>query len=175
MKITPVDSIHNLFLIEDFYTQDLIDSVGCYNCDLYAYQPILVEGQYTRRNIIQGQQHVTQMYAQSIQNTVQIGKFLNKDLKLQTYNVWYDLPGYFMGKHLDAVNHVKIGMQIYLTEADQSLGTYFYNNDEVRYYFPYIPNTGYMMINSPQQYHAAPTAVPNNMYRLSMYHRISIA
>ena len=175
MKITSVDSANNLFLIQDFYQQSLIDAISKHDCNTYAYENLLVEGKYTRRNILQGQKYITQLHSQSMQNIKEIGKFLNKNLKLQSYNVWYDLPGYSMTAHLDNVSHVKIGMQVYLTNSNQSLGTYFYNNSNIRYFFPYTANTGYMMINSVEQYHAAPVVVPNNTTRLSVYHRISIA
>lgn len=174
MKIVPVDSEHNLFLIQDFYSKELVSSVESYDHDSYLYENVLVEGSYTRRNIVQGQAHTLKLYAQSLQNIKDIGIFLKKDLKLHSYNLWYDLPGYYMNKHLDAINHVHIGMQVYLTNSDQSLGTYFYNEQGVRHFFPYIANTGYLMINSKVQWHAAPNIVPNGHSRLSMYHRISI-
>lgn len=76
-----------------------------------------------------------------------------------------------MGKHLDHIDHVYIGLQMYLTDGLENLGTCFYNQDQsLRHSFTYKKNTGYLMINNLNQTHAMPVSVPDHSFRLSAYH-----
>jgi hypothetical protein len=57
-----------------------------------------------------------------------------------------------------------------LDNAGPEHGTVFYNQDQtVRYTFPYKVNTGYIMLNGPDQYHGVPTTLAEGELRLSSY------
>jgi hypothetical protein len=82
---------------------------------------------------------------------------------------WLDLPGFSMDTHLDN-DGVYAAMQIYLTENTKSMPTVFYNNDgTVRFIPKYQVNSGYLMLNNSNQWHAMPYTVPDDEYRLTSY------
>lgn len=163
MKITAVDNLNNLFLVEELFPINLLEDFWKLDLDLLKYQPVLVEGRHTRRNIIEKNSTISKLYSHA-------RKEISKFYKVSGHTLWVDIENYSMDKHLDNINHVEVGMQIYLNNLDQNYGTCFYNSDgSVRYQFPYIANTGYLMINSLDQWHAATCTVAKNSFRASCY------
>lgn len=170
MKITAIDHKQDLFLIEDFYSDFLLDKLDFVR---YDFDPVLVQGKYTRKNLKIPFLNKLLLNWQSKSNCQQISKFLNQRVSLKNIAVWLDEENYSMDKHLDDVNHVSIGMQIYLSDGPQNLGTCFYNADgSVRHTFLYKKNTGYLMINNVNQVHSMSISVPKNYHRVSAYHWI---
>lgn len=174
MKVTAVDNQNNLFYVEDFYPQDLINLAAKENFLTHKSDPVLVQGQYTRRNLNYSKL-VEKFENASKKGLDEIAKIINQKLKLTSIAVWVDLENYYMDKHLDSLNHVSAGMQIYIKEAPENLGTCFYNQDgSLRFQLPYKVNCGYFMINGLNQIHSMPTAVPKNCHRVSVYHWINL-
>lgn len=174
MKITAVDYKQDLFLIEDFYSDFLLDKLNNSDFLNYKFEPVIVQGKPVRRNLKLPFFYQLLLHWQSKSNCQQISKFLNQSLSLKNIAVWLDETTYSMDKHLDDVDHVSIGMQIYLTDGPKNLGTCFYNNDgSIRHQFLYQQNTGYLMINNVNQTHAMTVSVPENYYRVSAYHWIN--
>ena len=172
MTITPVDKQYNLFLIEDIYPQDLLDQVA--QEDFMSYDWELQEGQldWFRRKLLPGQDSILFELNEFV-NTIRfdIADILN--VEFPKYNCWssfwLDYSPYTCKMHTDG--DLPIAMQIYLLDsAGQEHGTEFYNSDKtLRYVFPYKVNTGYLMINGPDQYHGVPTVLPEGQLRLSSY------
>jgi hypothetical protein len=84
-------------------------------------------------------------------------------LKFKTVTIWRDLPTYFIGDHVDN-DRVMAAMQIYLNLGPKNLGTWFQDS-----YIPFVPNTGYIMINKNKLVHGMKNAVPNEFIRYSLY------
>lgn len=174
MKVTAVDNQNNLFYVEDFYPQHLIDLAAKENFLTHDYDPVLVQGQYTRRNI-KYSTIVEKFEKATTKGITELGKIINQKLKHTGSAIWIDLENYYMDKHIDGVNHVHAGMQIYIKHAPSNLGTCFYNQDDsVRFQIPYQVNCGYFMINNTNQVHAMPTPVPKDCYRASVYSWINL-
>jgi len=83
---------------------------------------------------------------------------------------WIDEAGFECPIHTDD-SRVKVALQMFwIGNKDQ--GTVFYNDKDyssVRKQFDFVPNTGYLMINSPDQYHAMMTPIPEGSFRLTSY------
>ena len=174
MKITAVDNLNDLFLVEDFYPQEIIEKVNQTDFLAYKYEPVLVQGQFTRRNL-KSDRFLNKLDTWSNEALSELIKQTDLNLTLLGCGFWLDTENYYMDQHIDAINHVSAGMQIYIKDSDKSLGTCFYNPDgSVRYQFEYKVNTGYLMINNEHQVHAMTTAVPHNQYRLSVYHWLKL-
>ena len=171
MRVTAVDHHKDLFYIEDFYPNWLLCLLS--NPHKFSYEEVIVENKPVRRNLsIPFWLNTVLMFVSKIR-CWQISKELNRQIFLKDIGVWFDVENYFMNKHTDHLNHVEIGMQIYLSNGLKDLGTCFYNKDgSVRHTFKYIKNTGYMMINNHNQVHAMPIPVPKDNLRLSVYHWI---
>jgi len=172
MIITPVDEQNNLFLVEDVYPQDLIDKIQQENFWEYEWQ--LQEGQpdWARRKLVikpWGILAQVDTYLNTLHS--HIAKTIGVKFKYEGVDsaFWLDYPPYTCKTHLDG--DLPIAMQIYLLDkAGPEHGTVFYNKDEtVRYAFPYKVNTGYLMLNGPNQYHGAPSTLQPGELRLSSY------
>lgn len=162
MKITAIDDLNNLFLVEDLFPVDLLEDFWKLDLNLLKYQPELVEGRCSRRNIIEKNSTISKLYSHA-------RKEILKFYKVSGHALWVDVENFSMSKHLDSTN-IEAGMQIYLNNLDQNYGTCFYHPDgSVRYQFPYVANTGYLMINSADQWHAATCTVAKNSFRSSCY------
>lgn len=174
MRISAVDSLNDLFLVEDFYPQEIIDQINQTNFLTYKYEPVLVQGQYTRRNI-KSDRLLNKLSKLSSSAIPELIKQSNINITLLGCGFWLDTENYYMDKHIDALDHVSAGMQIYIKDAAESLGTCFYNEDgSVRYQFSYKANTGYFMVNNKHQIHAMPVAIPKEQYRFSVYHWLKL-
>jgi hypothetical protein len=173
MKITPVDEQHNLFLIQDAYPSDIIDQIQ--EEDFLSYNWELQEGQldWPRRRLLPNPDSVLlklDKHLNTVRNDIadMLGVyFIEYDFCWNSF--WLDYAPYTCTVHLDGT--LPIAMQIYLLDnAGPEHGTVFYNQDQtVRYTFPYKVNTGYIMLNGPDQYHGVPTTLAEGELRLSSY------
>ena len=172
MKISPVDKQHNLFLVEDVYSADIVDKIQ--DDDFWSYEWELQEGQldwYRRKLIVkpwgilaQIDPYLNTLHSQ-VENTIGVKfKYGGVDSAF-----WLDYSPYTCATHLDG--DLPIAMQIYLLDkAGPESGTVFYNQDQtVRYTFPYKVNTGYLMLNGLNQHHGVPTTLQEGELRLSSY------
>lgn len=174
MKVTAIDDQNNLFLVEDFYPLEVIDQINQMDFFKYDYEPVLVHGQYTRRNL--KIDDFLRILSKLSDNAIfEVVKQSGINLHLTGCGFWLDTEGYWMDKHIDSIDHVSAGMQIYIRDSVDDLGTCFYNTDNsVRYQFPYKANTGYFMINTKEQIHAMPYVVSKGISRLSVYHWLTL-
>jgi hypothetical protein len=94
----------------------------------------------------------------------------------QSFQYWVDEPGFRPAVHTDG--DLPSAVQIYLQPADQlDLGTAFYHTsqaDSEIYQFASQPNSGYIMLNQPEQnrpalWHDMTQAVPQGVLRLCLY------
>ena len=174
MKITPIDDKKDLFLVENILPKDIIDEIQ--HIDLTSYEWALQEGQenWKRRQLF--------LPSHSVLN--QIDPYLNSirleiaetiGIVLHEYDCWssfwYDTKGFTTDIHLDG--SLPNAMQIYLKDGPENLGTVFYYSNtvpwKIRYKFPYRSNTGYLMLNGPNQWHAVPLVLGPGQSRFSSY------
>jgi hypothetical protein len=170
MNILAVDSAADLFQVTDIYPQELLAEFAVADHLQSQWRKEDWQHQYPRRRLVYTENSI---YAQ-LENCVKahlqnIAKSIGFDIAACDTGFWLDLPGFCMSPHLDN-DGVRASMQIYLNVNESSLGTVFYNPDNsVRYQSSYTPNTGYIMINGPQQTHGMNNPVPADSYRISSY------
>ena len=172
MIVTSVDKQYNLFLVENIYPQDLLDQVNQENFLDYKWE--LQEGQldWPRRKLLPDDNSVLLQLDKHLNNVrYDIADALNGHFPEYDCwsSFWLDYSPYNCKMHLDG--DLPIAMQIFLLDnAGPEHGTVFYNPDKTeRYTFPYKVNTGYIMLNGPDQYHAVPTTLQPGELRLSSY------
>ena len=181
MQIYPVDSKKNLFYVENAFPENFIESINSVDLNSYQYTKIhLQEDKPRKRLSIKDNDIFSAMYFYINDNIDVISKLIQKEIQSADTAVWYDSPGYNIGLHEDN-SVVKIAMQIYLNKTYSNLGTTFFNennfnhldennfNHHKRHVFDFIPNTGYIMINDKNQWHAMTQVVPKDTYRLTTY------
>lgn len=174
MKITPVDNQNNLYLVQDILPKEILQEIEHENLEDYEWEK--QEGQEVWKR--------KKLTPRNTSPLCKIDTFLNS-IRLQIADIlgvkfveydcwssfWYDQPGFTTEIHLDGA--LPIAMQLYLLPGNPEHGTVFYHNNQVpwkvRYKFPYIPNSGYIMLNGPNQWHAVPAVVKNGEKRLSSY------
>jgi hypothetical protein len=170
MTIQPYDQVNDLFLITDFYPQDLLDQFILTDHLLAPYKKEDWQAEYPRRRLIHEPDSVYQAiddYTKS--QLLKVANAIGLELMACDTGFWLDEAGFYMAPHLDN-DGVKVSMQIYLNNNDPKLGTVFYNQDKtVRYRPEYKVNTGYLMINNPHQLHGMGVPVPQGTYRISSY------
>lgn len=170
MKITPVDSQKNLFVVENYYPAELLAEFLNTDHLLSPYTKENMQNKWPRRKLILEPESIYERV--DVYNKYQthvIGSIIGVDIVASDTGFWLDEPGFYMGPHLDN-DGVQISMQIYLNDNIKELGTVFYNTDNtIRHRLEYTVNTGYIMINGPEQYHAMMTPVPKDSYRISSY------
>ena len=170
MNITAVDSAADLFRVDGIYPQELLAEFATIDHLQTDWRKEDWQADYPRRRLICTPDSI---YAQ-LENCVRahlpsISKNIGLDIVACDTGFWLDLSDFCMEPHLDNLI-VSSSMQIYLNVNDSALGTVFYNPDgSNRYQSPYTENTGYIMINGPQQMHGMSNPVPVNSYRISSY------
>jgi hypothetical protein len=182
MIITPIDDQNNLFAVENVYSAELIAEIQTLDLMLYPYKnPGASRGR--RRNLVFGSQDILhQLNVETTANLEKISEAIGILIGDSDAHVWLDYDQFKMGVHLDhpGVDGVDVVMQVYLIPNISTIGTKFYYNldrhmrwtpdlNNLRHDFPYIINTGYIMINAPEQFHGIPYSVPKDTLRCSSY------
>ena len=170
MKIDSIDSQNNLFKIENVYSPELIEKIKTLDHLSSSWKKEDWQEEYNRRKIIYAADSIySKLNQQNKSNLDKISKSIKVQLAGCDTAFWLDLPGFSMQRHLDNPG-VYVSMQVYLSESLSQLGTVFYhNNGFIRYAAPYKVNTGYIMINGPDQIHGMETEIVSPEYRLSSY------
>lgn len=174
MKIIAIDEKKDLFCVENIIPSNLIEQIA--NLDVTSYNWELQQGQenWKRRKLIPPNHsplHLIDKHLNEIRPYIadSIGVTFNEYDCWSSF--WYDTEGFTTNIHLDGA--LPNAMQIYLTNCDENLGTVFYYDTsvpwKVRYKFPYKANTGYLMLNNSNQWHAVPTVLKSGQARLSSY------
>ena len=170
MNITAVDRTPDLFQVDSIYSQELLAEFADTDHLQSDWRKEDWQDEYPRRRLIYASDSIYAHLENCVKAHLQsISKIIGIDIAACDTGFWLDLPGFCMSPHLDN-DGVSASMQVYLNVNESSLGTAFYNADKsVRYQSPYTVNTGYIMINGPQQTHGMGNPVPNDSYRISSY------
>jgi hypothetical protein len=170
MTITPVDTQRNLFKVADMYPQELLTKFLTTDHLATPYRKEQLQDNWPRRRLMNETEEIyMELDAYVKQQLSDIEQAIGVELMACDTGFWLDEAGFCMEKHLDNEG-VRVSMQVYLNENLLDLGTAFHNPDgSIRYKPEYIINTGYIMINGPEQYHSMTTRVPDDSYRISSY------
>jgi hypothetical protein len=179
MKITPVDQEPNLYLAEDVVPQPLVDKILATPWLTLPWSRQQGQESWLRRRvddnalpwILEWDLACHAMWSKIAHS---IGHGLEDYMGTAW---WLDEPGFVCPLHTDG--EMPGAVQLCWIGARIDLGTTFYwYKDQVskRYQFPMRPNTGYVMINRPNQdgyrnllWHGMLEPVPRNTFRLTSY------
>jgi len=179
MIVSAVDDFEDLFQVQNFVTESLLTQIVSTPWPDLPYTPAFKQERWRRRNIqTENLPWIEQWhnYVNSIWKTLE----QKVGMKLQDYHNntvwWLDEPGFICDIHTDG--ELEGSLQMYLV-GNTMLGNTFYNfknEHKIRHHFDFTPNSGYAMLNVPNntgyrhlQWHGMLTPVPNNTYRLSSY------
>ncbi len=170
MNIKPIDDHKDLFLVNDAFSNFFLNHLSVEKLLKYDFNTDVISNKYNRKNLKLTffTKFLIDHYSKVFEN--RLSKFLNCRLRMKGYNIWLDEEGFFMDRHIDNNGDPVLGLHIYLNTLENSVGTCFYRNNQLRYQFPYIRNTGYLMINHKNQEHSAGIPVPQGCYRSSVYY-----
>jgi hypothetical protein len=181
-KFTQVDDRGRLWQIDDLLPKEQADEIT--STDWSTATTVLSSGQesWSRRQI-NGDNPLIQQYVRYINNCLpEINSALGTEFKSMAAGYfWIDLPGFTVGLHTDG--HVPNSMQLYWTVPSDAYGTGFYHYkqpDSLLYQFLSRPNSGYIMLNHPDEdgsqpliWHAMFNPVPEGSIRVSSYWRFT--
>mgnify|MGYP001231604178 CR=1 FL=1 len=170
MQIASIDDGNDLYLVTGIIKEATLRDL--HKIDLHSYKH---HGAYMQEDSLRRElefdsndmlnQITTDINAQ--ENRDAFSEVLEYKVQEIGTSFWWDTPGYTIGVHNDQ-EWIDRVLQIYLWPNDKNLGTVFYEDDEVRYAFDYIPNTGYLMNNKGQR-HGMTVPVPADTIRLSVH------
>lgn len=177
MKITPLNEHNTLFAVENIYPAELLVECQKQDIDNLPWEPlgagIYTQAQTPRRMLICDKPNPLAMLDDYIRAHIPaIREATGKSISNCCTRVWADYPGYAISKHLDNAEGVYLTLQAYLNIGDIELGTHFSNSnvdEEYQHAIPYLPNFGYIMVNTDYNYHGMIKPVPENFIRLSSY------
>jgi len=175
MNITPVDSEHNLFRVDQLISNDLVQQVLNTPWLDMPWERQSGQENWARRRIHNNAISWLAQWDQELsQSWTTIQQQLN--IKLAPYYgtaFWVDEPGFTCGLHTDGELPGSLHMPWIGT------GTSFYwhkNSATLRYQVPPLPNSGYIMINQADStgfrkliWHGMLTPVPQDTFRLTSY------
>jgi hypothetical protein len=179
MKITPVDQESNLYHVENLMPESLVEKILATPwLDLpWSVQP---GQQALRRRKINNDSIPWLLEWDLACHSVlpDIARAIGHRLDNYTGTAWWlDEPGFVCPLHTDG--EIPGAIQLFWIGARIDLGTTFYwykDRASKRYQFPMQLNTGYVMINKPNQdgyrnllWHGMLEPVPRNTFRLTSY------
>jgi hypothetical protein len=179
MQITPVDQDNNLFEIVDLVPQSLVDQIT--QTPWMSLQYKLEEGNRNlRRRVLNNQLSWINEWHNCV---AQVWDIIKKEtgsnyLNYSDTGFWIDMPTYTCPIHTDG--ELPGAIQMYWVGSNLDIGTTWYqyrdHPDKIRHAFKFVPNTGYIMINTPEangyrklQWHGMLNPVPDNSFRVSSY------
>ena len=171
MTITPVDNKFDLFSVVDLYPTTILENLAQTDHLQSEWKREDWQAEWSRKRLINTPGSIYEAIDLYVKSKVsEIEQITNTGILSCDTGFWLDEPGFTTQSHLDN-NNVFMAMQIYLTEhPGHDLATEFYSEDcTVRFKPEYKINHGYLMINTPNQYHGMMVPVPDNTYRLSSY------
>tara|TARA_B110000503_G_scaffold104974_1_gene156662 strand:+ start:876 stop:1439 length:564 start_codon:yes stop_codon:yes gene_type:complete len=178
MELQRIINTGHLYIASNIFPQWLVDQVNTVDWLSAAYDRVEI-GNFKRRSLIYNparddefDKYARDVIAPQIERECGI---TFTDTQYHSFNLWIDEPGFKPRMHTDGDLHS--ALQIYWLPSDRTdLGTAFYSTNQIQdltHYFPNIPNTGYLMLNSheprPKMWHDMEQKVPEGVLRLCLY------
>ena len=183
MNIIPVTN--NLYRVTDVFPQEIIDFCKTANWDFYDWEFQLKQEELPRKLLkLQSCPELLPLKNISITLAKELEEKLNwnfEHIDRIIVSLWRDIHGYKSPIHRDfdpdevaqkGYFNIPISMQVYLSESNNDLGTKFYYDREktqIKYFFPYEINTGYLQINDHDQWHEMMGNIGKDENRISCH------
>jgi hypothetical protein len=177
MNITAIDSTRRIFQIENILPLDLVEKINQVEWDLVAWTRQPYQESWPRRLLDPTHKVIAEVNEYISNNIVTIGDACGVDLKYASTGWWFDEPGFTVSIHTDG--HLPASMQLFWVMPTEDHATIFYNSKnstDVRFAPKSIPNTGYIMLNMPNEdgsqplhWHGMLNPVPAGTIRLCSY------
>jgi hypothetical protein len=178
MQINPVDEYADLYMVSNIVSSDLEQKVLSTPWMDLEFVKQVGQEHWPRRLIVDKYlPWLDQWQHEILQSLLVLEQSLG--IKLQPYSrtaFWIDEPGFTCGIHTDGEMPGSLHISWI---GDSALGTTFYhskNSNDVRFRHKFTSNSGYAMINMPDQsgyrhlqWHGMLEPVPKNSYRLTSY------
>lgn len=177
MKVSGIDLDKRLYQLIDLLPQHQVDEILSVDWCRLECQP----GNLRFRNrVIQDQieyidRHITKLLPG-------INQWLGTTFGRMHGQWWVDHPGFYCPLHTDG--ELPNSLQMYWITPGENYGTEFYYYKEansLKHRFRSIVNTGYIMLNHPNedgsqplQWHAMMNVVPRGHIRVSSYHILEL-
>jgi hypothetical protein len=179
-----VNITDRLFQVESILPQDLVADLLALDWQSVPWARGLKQEHWSRRNLnasnIATLEQVQQYIWQAIPQ-IETHCNIEFDIKFPATQWWLDEPGFDVDIHTDG--EMPGSIQLFWYAPGPDWGTVFYNSKQqtdVLYQFPFVANTGYMMLNCPNpdgsqplQWHGMLNTVPLNTYRVTSYTNLS--
>jgi len=174
MRIVDVD--HRLFHVQEVLPKHLVESILNIDWINLPWNKGDKQETWLRRHITANAHPILaeiDEYLITVQHLIEN----HCSIKFYTnpYTIWWlDEPGFSCSLHTDG--ELFSSMQLFWQSSGIQYGTKFYNSknvSDIKYDFPFIPNSGYLMLNQAEndyqilQWHGMPTIIPE--YRLTSY------
>lgn len=180
-----------LFQVKNVFDENIMNLVKSINWSSLPWQRGLGQESWSRRRIDTNVDEVNTLSSLMIPFIEQINDVLEIDIDPNCVNWWLDEPGFTCGTHID--EFLPKTIQLYMLCPNENVGTSFYNHvprgdlsmfewmsrieQSPLVKFKSIPNTGYVMLNYPEEdgttpllWHNMNVPVPENSIRLSCYY-----
>lgn len=177
MIIESVDSENRVFLIDNFFSKDIINLVKSTSWDNVPWSRGYLQESWARRHLdLSNTDLLTEFNHQVNENRFIIEKKLKIKFENSPFSVWwYDEPEFLVQVHTDG--HVPATMQIFWLADSSEYGTIFYNyknRNSIKHCFKFKINSGYLMLNGLNEDGSQPLLWhgmlnPVNQYRISSY------
>lgn len=179
MQITPVDSENNLFRVQTVFPDELVQKIVTTPWMELAWQRQEGQESWPRRRI---NNDAIPWINDWDQHMNKIWGYVEQQLGIVTHGYtgtafWLDEPGFTCGMHTDGELPGSLHLTWIGTESTHGTAFYWHKDpNTLRYQVPMEPNSGYIMINQPDNtgyrkllWHAMLTPVPENTFRLTSY------
>jgi len=182
MRVVPVDESNRLFYVEDVISDTLLEKIQLIKWQdqtgpLFLHQPDKDYAKNARRAIdISNSSVLKELDKQLRKQSLEIAQQLKLDFSYYYTDYWLDKPGWKIPIHTDL--WIPCAWQMYWY-GESNTGTTFLwtkSKDDLRHQFEFKPNTGYLMLNLPQdnyqplQWHGM--FKPITQFRFTSYTRL---
>lgn len=164
MNTELIDS--QLYHIRSVLSADTVERCGIADLDRAEYQFTSLDPDQRRRVLVPT---TTWLQSALAETGAVVGEFvrtLRPEFTRMLAVVWHDTTGFSTRRHRDAPGDRAVA-QLYIRTA-RSAGTRFYLTNGAEYVFEYVPNTGYLHVNSGLEHEFAGRVTPADE-RISIY------
>ena len=177
MIIQAVDCERRLFSVWDILPADLAKQVQELNWLNLSYGKQPGQETWSRRLVNSDTGLLKEVNEYYVSIIDQLGDACGVEFKYPSTGWWLDEPGFTVSVHTDG--HLPCSMQIFWVMPTEEYGTKFYNDKgakDVRFAPKGVPNTGYIMLNLPDNngsqplhWHGMLNPVPKDTIRVCSY------
>lgn len=180
MNFSPLNSTGRIFHVENIFPESLVDEVLNLNWDSLPWSRTKKQESWSRRSIHPDQHPSLQNVSTYIWDhleEIEVACGVKFHIRYPSTLWWYDEPGFEVSLHTDG--HLPSTMQLFWQAPSKEFATQFYSFKNINSpisNLEFVPNTGYLMLNMPNEdgsqplhWHAMLNTVPENTIRITSY------